>query len=859
VSRAGTARRGPVWRPAWTLNIRHLGAHRLRFLLSAAGVASGVALAVAVGGLSTSINQAVTDVSLAAASKADLEVRPLTDVGMPEAFLATVRSTPGAAVSAATVESRTKIRTGGPHGQVKSVYLIGFEPGILALSPATFPSSQIGTLDPTGLLVPEGLADRLGIEAKESVDIYAPEGWRPIHVGGILEADRAAPPAVVATGMLVAQDVLKRPGRIDAVYVDARGDPQVVGRALREALGPSVRIGPPGFRTDDVRQMTASIQVILNVAALVALFVGGFLVYNTMSMAAVERVGEGAILRAIGATRRQALTVFAAEGALLGVLGSVLGLIGGGGLAKILLATRGEGLEAIVPVEVTRLALSPRDFALAGLAGVAVALAAALGPARRVAWADPAPNLGPAATLEEPARPPTWRAAVVGVVTLGSGFAMAALWFASPTPRLIIPMAGLFLFLVGVAVVIRTLVPLLAAKVLAPAVSPTSSVKGTLRLAAGETLRSPGRTAFTVGALVLALALVVGFQNGIDAFQRSFGQGLSVLIRADVLVRSLDWAPYGGGSGISPAVAQEVSGIPGVQSAYPSRRLVTWYQDHVAPLIAIDVEGYRRYTELPGFTPGQQKGNARMAQGGVVLISPSAADRFGMREGQRVEFDTPTGKQSFEIAGIYEDPSAVLPTFYVTFEDVVRYWGLATADTIDVFLEPGASDRQVAAEIERRFARYEVKADTRPEFLASVLGIVKSLNALVGSVQLVAVVVAALGVANTLLMSTLERRRDLGVLRALGMMRRQLRRMIVLEALLIGGLGVVLAWGVGTGVGMFAHKLAEIQTSLEIPLVIEAPVYIGVAVLGIGVTGLAALYPAHRVSRLGVTEALQYE
>jgi putative ABC transport system permease protein len=362
-----------------------------------------------------------------------------------------------------------------------------------------------------------------------------------------------------------------------------------------------------------------------------------------------------------------------------------------------------------------------------------------------------------------------------------------------------------------------------------------------------------------VGALVLALSLVIGFQNGVDAFQRSFGSGLSVLVRADILVRSLDWAPYGGGSGVDPAVAGDIARIPGVESAYPSRRLVTWYRGRVAPLIAIDVEGYRRYTRLPGFSAEQQQGNARMAAGGVILVSPSAASRFGLKEGRTVSFDTPSGPRTFTIGGVYEDPSAVLPTFYVTFEDVVRSWGLGSADTIDVFLRPGTSARQVASEIERRLAGYDVRADTRAEFLDSVTGIVRSLNALVGSVQLVAVLVAALGVANTLLMSTLERRRDLGVLRALGMLRKQLRRMIVLEALLIGGLGVLLAWGVGTGVGFFAHRLAEIQTSLDIPLALEPPVYLGVAALGLGVTALAALYPAHRVSGLTVTDALQYE
>jgi putative ABC transport system permease protein len=842
-----------------------------------------VALAVAVGGLSTSINAAVSSVSVAAAGRADLEVRPLTDVGMPGDVLARARSTPGVRAVAATVEARTRIRTrirseSRSELRTASVYLVGFEPGILALAPRAFRPQEVAALDPTGLLLPSGLADRLGLQSKGapsspagphgpsgaaapagSVEVYTPEGWRRMHVGGVVRPSRGSSPSVVATGMLVAQDLLGRQDRVDALYVDSGGRPKPVGEALERALGPSVRVGPPGFRTGDVRQMTASIQVILNVAALVALFVGGFLVYNTMSMAAVERVGEAAVLRAVGATRRQTLRVFAAEGALLGAAGSVMGLLGGGALAKLLLATRGEGLEAIVPVEVTHLALAPRDFALAGLSGVAVALAAALGPARRVARADPAPNLGPAATLEEPERPPTWCTAVLGAVLLLGGAVIAVVWFGAPTTHLVVPLAALFLFLLGVAVVTRSLVPLLARGVLGPAVAPTSPVGGTFRLAAGETLRSPGRTAFTVGALVLALSLVVGFRNGIDAFLRSFGNGLSALVRADVLVRSLDWAPYGGGSGIDPAVTAEIAGVAGVEIAYPSRRLVTWYQGRVAPLIAIDAEGYRRYTALPGFSPAQQQRYMRMAKGGVVLVSPSAAARFHLKQEDTVSFDTPSGPKTFPVAGVYDDPSAVLPTFYVTFEDVVGSWGLRSADTIDVFLKPGVPARRVASEIGRRLGRYGVRADTRAEFLDSVTGIVRNLDSLVGSVQLVAVLVAALGIANTLSMSTLERRRDLGVLRTLGMRRSQLRRMIVLEALMIGGLGVVLAWGVGTGVGLFAHRLAEIQTSLNIPLVLEPPLYLGVAALGLGVAAVAALYPAHRVSGLGLAEALQYE
>lgn len=850
--------RGPraAARLAWALNLRHLAAHRLRLLLSVAGVGSGVALAVAVGGLTSSINASVLDTSLAVASRADLEVRPVTEVAMPEKLLLRARAAPGVRAAAATVEARTRVRS---QGQVRSVYLIGFEPGILALAPRTFSPDSLEGADPTGLLLPAPLARELGMSAGRRLQIYTPSGWRAVKIGGVFKPGPDSPGVVAATGLLVAQDLLSRSGRIDALYVDAAGSPKAVAASLHRALGPSVRIGPLGFRRDDVQQMSASITVLLTVAALVALFVGGFLVYNTMSMAAVERAGEAAILRAVGALRRQTLAVFAQEGAILGLLGSVIGVAAGAGLARFMLAARGGALEMVLPVEIGRLVLSPRDFALAAAAGVLVALAAALGPARRVARADPAPNLGPIAALEEPADRRTWRRALLGGVALAGGIVLAAAWFASPSQSLKEPLAGLFLFLVGVAIVTRSLVPALAGKLLGSVASSGSRASATLRLAAGETLRSPARTAFTVGALVLSLSLVVGFQNGIDSFERAFGRGLSTLVQADVVVRSQDWEPYGAGVGVEPTTAGKVAALPGVVAAYPSRRLTTNFRGRVSPVLAVGEQGYRRYSQLSAATPQQRRLNARVLGGGRMLISPSAAEQFGLRKGQEATLETPFGPRAFRIVGIYDDPSAVLPTFYITFEDAQAAWGLNTADSIDVFLSPGTSAPAMADRIERLLQAYGMRADTREEFIESVTGIIRSLTKLVSSVNLVAVLVAALGVANTLLMTTFERRRDLGVLRAVGMRRGELRRMVMIEALLLASLGVILSWAVGTGIGVFAHKMTELQTGLDFPLVLEPRVYLQVVLLGLAASAVAALYPAHRVGALQVTEALQYE
>jgi putative ABC transport system permease protein len=243
-----------------------------------------------------------------------------------------------------------------------------------------------------------------------------------------------------------------------------------------------------------------------------------------------------------------------------------------------------------------------------------------------------------------------------------------------------------------------------------------------------------------------------------------------------------------------------------------------------------------------------------------MLVSASASGRFGLHEGDRVTLATPAGPTAFAVVGVYEDPSAVLPTFYVTYEDAAAAWGLGVGDVIDVFAKPGVAASSIAARIRSELGpRYGLSPDTRRQFIDRLSAIVSSLQRLIGSVQIVAVLVAALGVANTLLISTFERRRDLGILRAVGMNRRQLRRMVVLESLMLGTLGVVLAWGFGTGVGLFAHRITEIQTGLTIPTVIQPLVYL--AVLGLGVTAAvgAALYPAQRAALLDVTDALQYE
>jgi putative ABC transport system permease protein len=233
---------------------------------------------------------------------------------------------------------------------------------------------------------------------------------------------------------------------------------------------------------------------------------------------------------------------------------------------------------------------------------------------------------------------------------------------------------------------------------------------------------------------------------------------------------------------------------------------------------------------------------------------------MGYGVGSSFDLPTPTGLHRLRVAGTLNDPSAVNPEIIFDIKEFKRIWGTGGADSFVVRVADAGRVPQVKASIVRTLGpRYGLQVDTGPEYRKRLSGVVTSVTQLISSVQLIAVIVAALGLANTLLISTLERRRDLGVLRAVGMLRRQLRRMVAAEALMIGALGVVLAWGLGTLIGYGIYALIQAQLGVHLAFTLPPQAYAGSAVLGVVAALVASIYPAERAARIDVVEALQYE
>ncbi|HVE91799.1 MAG TPA: FtsX-like permease family protein [Actinomycetota bacterium] len=839
------------------LDARHLTSHRVRALLAVAGVASGVALAVAVSALGSSINRSLHGISEAAASTANLEVRGNTHLGLPHALINEISKVKGVQEVGATVESYTKLRSG--KGEERAL-LVGLDSGVLKMAPEAIQPKDFRRVSPLSLVLPKGLAQDLDVGAGDHVDVATANGWQRRPIGAIIRGDGAGGRIAVGSLNLV-QSLVGRSGGVDAFYIRA-ADPDAVQKRLADVVGDLGRVGPVALRTGDVGEMLASTTASLNVASIVALFVGGFLVFNTMAMAAVERTGEAALLRAVGATRRQVFSLFVAEGALLGVVGSAIGVFFGIVLARILLATRGAAVEDVFPVDITTVVLDDLSVLLAFAAGIAVSVLAAWLPARRVSRVQPASALAPAGALEESAAGPRALTAAAGVVLFAAG-ASLTVWdlLGRADKASSVSTAGLVLALSGAALLVRVGVPLVARLLLGRLARGGTSRGAPVSLAAGEVLRSPGRTAFTAGAVLLALSLVVGFSIALGSFTRSFQSGMDRIVRADMYVRTATWRPFGSDVPLNASMGQAIEEVPGVAAAYPFRMVLGNFRNRVVVFNAID---YPNYGKLPGLDPSWRREvrelARKLAKQDTVVITPSVTSVMGIRVGDRVKMPTPSGVKTLEVVGYFPDPSAVTPTFSFDFRQFTSTFRTATADSFGVGLDPGADPERVRGEILKRLrGPLGIEVDSRAQFVDRINGIVGSIRDLISSVQLVAVVVAALGLANTLLISTLERRRDLGVLRAVGMLRGQVRRMVTVEALLVGGVGVLLAWVFGSLIGLFMFRVMQEQSGIDLRLAFPASAYVGSAVLGLAASGLASLYPAARAARMDVVDALQYE
>lgn len=859
------------------LALRNLRTRWIRTALTTAGIVLGVAVILAVNVANASTLASIYTVFDEASGKAHLTIenKAVAGEGFDQSVVGRVARLEGVAVVAPTVTASTvPASKAGSWTQQYSINGVasGSDLQLIGIDPAADPQVRQYKLRAGRLLEPgeteynvvlvEDWAKDEKLQLGRDLTILIPSGRADLRIVGLISKEGpglANNGAVGFVPLRVVQDLFNRGSNID--QLDVMATPEVAGsparlaelkKLIEDRLGDEFSVTYPATRGEIAAKRLASYQLGLNFFSVVALFVGAFLIYNTFAMTVVERTREIGMLRALGMTRRQILQMVLTEAVSLGLVGSALGLGFGLFLARGLTGA----LSLLTSVQITILTVPPSDLMQSLLVGIGVTLVAASLPAWGASRISPLQALRAAGNVDEG----RWvrRGVTFGPATVAVSYALLNF---VPLRREVAYQVGtvsIFALMLGATLC----VPLVAGpleRLFRPLLGAIHGQAG--RLGSANVERAKGRTTLTVAALMVGIAMIIGIAGMTGSFRNEIQTWVDTALGGDLFVRS-------------PVRMQldligRISAMEGVAAVSPARFVGVRYvspQGEVSQdgliFIAIDPVGYPRVST---FQFENSRGDltsllARLAQGDAVFIGTTVADRYNLKQGDRIRLDTGRGQHDFEVAGIVVDFTGQGRVIYGSYDDLRRYFGLNDADRLIIKLKPGASVAQVKTQITDGIGKSRhLQVETSQAFRARVLDLTAQAFSLFDVLALIGIIVAALGVINTMLMNVLERQRELGALRSLGMTRAQVVGMILAEAGTMGLIGGV--FGLSFGLILSQVFVVALQAIGSYYLQYVMPV----AALGIGaliallVSQGAALYPAFKAARVNIVEAIKHE
>ncbi|HUH15335.1 MAG TPA: FtsX-like permease family protein [Gaiellaceae bacterium] len=717
----------------------------------------------------------------------------------------------------------------------------------LALEQGTWPG-------PNEVLVDSGTAEEEGFEIGELVGVQADGPVERLRVSGFVRFNSEISiggATLAGFDLATAQRLFKKEGKLDEIAVAASADTTdaelIAG--IEDVLpeGTQVRTGVAQAADDasGTNEFITFLQGFLLAFAGIALFVGSFVIANSLSITIAQRAREFATVRTLGASRRQVLGSIIVEALVVGTLASVAGLFLGLALASGLFQL----FDAVgFTLPNSGLLFETRTIVVSLLVGITVTLLASLRPAIRATRVPPIAAVREGAVLPEP-RFARFRAAGT-LVTVALGFAalLYGLFGGGLGTRQILLWMGVgaLLIFVGVALFASRLVRPLAQALGAPAARFGGSAG---KLARDNARRNPQRTASTAAALMIGLALVTLVATLAAGITQTFRGAVDELFTGDYAITAQNnFSP------IPIDAAEAVRGVPGVEAIGSTRTGEARVFDTTEFVTAVDEDTAEVLTL--DWVEGSQAILGSLGANGA-FVDDGYAEENDLSVGSPITVIVPSGNRlQLEVKGIFEPPAGGSPFGPVTFSAETFDREYQSPRNLYSFIQMrGDESEENTAALEAALADFpNAKAVTREAFVDNQIeGLNRVLNILYVLLAL-SVIVSLFGIVNTLVLTVFERTRELGMLRAIGMTRRQVRRMIrhesVITALIGGVLGIVLGIVLG---GLLIARVDFIEFTLPTS---QIAIF---AVLTIVVGIVAAIFPARRAARLNPLEALQYE
>jgi putative ABC transport system permease protein len=703
------------------------------------------------------------------------------------------------------------------------------------------------------LVIARSTAAALGVGAGDSVRVaFGPSATAAVIAGLFDPEDEAARLAlddVAFADIATAQELTGGIGAIDRIEVRATvGDTLLA--ALRTSLPPGLRLLRTEARAGATARLTRAFDTNLTALALVALVFGMFLIYNSVSFSVVQRRPLFGLLRAQGVTARELFTQVLVESAVLGATATVLGIAGGmvlGSELVHLVARTINDLYFAVTVGAVRLEML--TFAKAAVLGLGATVAAAVPPALEALRTPPRASLA-RAVLERRTLRSAPGLALAGFVAA----AVTSLLLVIPSRSVTLGFTALFVLVLAAALVTPG-----ATILLMHAARPIASRLGAVgRLATGGVTASLSRTAPAIAALAVALAVGIAVTLMIASFRDGVVRWLEQSLQADIYIAAPDIGANRSAVTLDPDIVDAILGVPGVAGLSTYREVPLLLDADLVRMLAFDpVEQHRDAFEMLDVDPAVAW---RAFDRGAVLVSEPFAYRRGIGTGDAIVLPTDRGSAPFAVAGVYRDYASEHGVIFMPRDAYEAWWRDRALTSLAVFTRDGVDAEAVLTRIRDLPAARGIIARPNRGLREATLRVFDRTFLITGVLRLLALIVAFVGVTGALMALQLERARDVGVLRALGLTPLQVWSLITSQTALMGLSAAVLAVPLGSAMSWaMVHVINRRSFGWSFDLAFTGAPFLHALAVGIAAAVLAGIYPALRMARLPPAQVLRDE
>ena len=845
-----------------TLARRYLAGRKLRTFLTTLAIVFGVLVIFGMNTLLPALTRAFQSNVLAAAGQVDATITLKTGDTFDTAVVERVAGVEGVRLVSGllnrTINLPADYLDGDPTlpDPASAVALVGIDvPQATSMhSYAVNDGRFLAANDADVAVISRSFAELIGVGVGDTLSLPTPSGETALTIVGLLPPRAQLGSEEVLVTLNQAQTMLEVPGRINTVEANfdvVDGDERAaIEQAILAELGESFQLGGLSANSELATNLGVA-AAIFNLLGVLALLMGGFIIFNTFRTVVAERRRDIGMLRALGASRRTITGTFLMEGLIQGVIGTALGLLAGYGLGLLGVSLIGPLLGSMMNLDLGSPVVSPALVIGSIAIGVGVTLLAGLMPAMSASRVTPLEALRP----------------VVGTVSMrrlaGIGFwagvvLIALAVVALLTRNIAVIGLGAVAFTIGLILAAPALVTPVA-RFFSGLLATIFARSGTAQLAEGNLTRQPSRAAITASTMLIGMAILIMVASIISSVTVGFTQVMRRSLGSDYIFVPPSIAAWGSNVGSGAELAGLLRAVDGVEVVSSLRFAPSQINGSAISLLGIDPATYPQVSGLT-FSEGDESAYDALAAGRGAILNAVLAASTGATVGDAIELLTPNGPQTYTVAGIGGDfLNAKIPTVYISQANIAADFNRTEDVLLQANLGEGADVAAAEAGMKDALRAYpQFRLISGQEYIEENLAIFDAAFYGLYAMVIFLAVPSLIAMVNTLAIGVIERTREIGMLRAVGATHGQVRQIVLAESLILAALGTVFGVVAGLYLGYMAVEALKFA---GFPMVYIFPTTGVVIALGAGIVFgvLAAIIPARQVSRLQIVQALRYE